>query len=331
MDQRGLEFLAKYPFLRQSRQYVGALRMSLEDILRHPVYSGALQLGRNRVIDCVGGRFKPNLSDAVSAELTVLSYPIARMLAKGVGTHTALKYAEGEADAAYAFLKDEDENTTAEIVSDLGLIVEDQKMRVTEYVRLAASQSRKNPRWKLVNHTVSNGKVDIGPGEVRVLLREAVKNRVLEPIDGKRIPEEIRRASLDLKVALMGETPTMAVEALEPDAVPPCMKAMIAALEAGIASHNSMFILASFLTNLGLRKEETLKVFSRSPKYDEEKTLYQLDFITGERGATEYTCPACATIKSHGLCKADCPVKHPLQFYRQHARHRPVLIKKENK
>ena len=74
-----------------------------------------------------------------------------------------------------------------------------------------------------------------------------------------------------------------------------------------------------------------LAIFSRSAKYDEEKTLYQLSFITGERGGTQYTCPTCQNIKSQGLCKADCPVKHPLQYYRNHARRKPAVIKTADK
>jgi DNA primase large subunit len=101
------------------------------------------------------------------------------------------------------------------------------------------------------------------------------------------------------------------------------MNAITGAMESGIASHAGMFILATFLANLGLTRDGILSVYSRSPKYDEEKTLYQLGFITGERGGTEYTCPTCATIKSQGLCRADCPVKHPLQYYRRHAKKQP--------
>jgi DNA primase large subunit len=105
--------------------------------------------------------------------------------------------------------------------------------------------------------------------------------------------------------------------------MPPCMKGLVAAMEGGVASHNAMFILATFLANLGLSTDDLVKVFAKSPKFDEEKTRYQLGFLTGESGGTEYTCPTCATIKSHGLCKAECQVKHPLQHYRRNAKRKP--------
>ena len=153
--------------------------------------------------------------------------------------------------------------------------------------------------------------------------QRAVKNRVMEPLDASKIPSEIKKAALNLKTALAGERTSIKIEQLEEAALPPCIKGMVAAMEAGLASHNAMFILATFLANLGLTLDDIVSVFSKSPKFDEEKTRYQLGFISGARSGTEYTCPACVTIKSHGLCKAECKVKHPLQYYRQKAKLKP--------
>ncbi len=110
------------------------------------------------------------------------------------------------------------------------------------------------------------------------------------------------------------------VDELDTDALPPCMKAMISAMEMGHASHQSMFMLATFLSNLGLTEQQILGVYSKSPKFDAEKASYQLKYITGEVRGTEYICPACPTIKSQGLCTSQCDVKHPLQYYRRRAK-----------
>jgi DNA primase large subunit len=327
MDSNELRTLAKYPFLRKSKEYVGSLKLSFDDILAHPIYSVALEYGRERVVDCIENKPKPPTGDR-RPELVVLSYPIARMLAHCVGRATAMKYAEGEASAAYPLIRDDEVPMLAE---DLGVKVTEGMLPLTQYVRLAAQLARQNPKWKLANHTVDKGYVEVEPGEVKTLLREAIKNRVMESLNLKKLPDSIKKEAANLKVRLAGEKTQMAVESLEDEAVPPCMRAMMSALAAGIASHNSMFNLATFLANLGLKKDDILKVFSRSPKYDEEKTLYQLEFLMGEKGGTEYTCPTCSTIKSHGLCKAECEVKHPLQYYRYHAKNKPRVINKEKK
>ena len=329
MELDELRFLAKYPFLRAGREYVTSLKLSFDDVLKHPIYSAALELGRKRVLDCLENKFKPAFDDRLSAELTILSYPAARMLANSVGKAAAMKYAEGEAEAAYGMLKGEDEDTTRKIAEDLGLKADEGRMPFIQYTQLSAALSRRAPKWKLSNRAVEKGLVEVEPDEVKALLREAVRNRVLEPVDANKIPEDVKKTANNLKTLLSGEKPTMELEFLEADALPPCINAMTSALEAGLASHQTMFILATFLNNLGLKKDDMLAVFSKSPKYDEEKTLYQLEFLTGEKGGTTYTCPTCATIKSYGLCKSDCQVKHPLQYYRQHARRRPKVIKKQ--
>jgi DNA primase large subunit len=331
MSSGDVRYLAKYPFLRDTREYVGSIGLSFDDMLRHPVYSAMLEMGRRRVLECSEGKFRPQTDEDLKAQLTVLSYPVARMIAHSLGRAAAAKYAEGEADAAYEMLREEPDQVVADISRDLGLQIRDGSMPLLQYVRLAAALTRANPKWKLVNRPVHSGQVEADMEDARRLLREAIRNRVLEPVDLKRIPDEVKKVALAVRMDLAGGKPTVEIESLEDAAMPPCMKAMISAMEAGVASHNAMFILATFLANLGLKKADILKVYSKSPKYDEEKTLYQLEFLMGEKGATEYTCPACATIKSHGLCKADCDVKHPLQYYRRHARKKPKVIKKEKK
>ncbi|MFH1054476.1 MAG: hypothetical protein V1744_00110 [Candidatus Altiarchaeota archaeon] len=320
-----LKFLAKYPFLKRTREYVSSLNLSFEDVLKHPIYSAALELGVGRVRDCLERKFKPELEED-RLDLVILSYPLARMIAHSVSQSVASKYADGEAEAAYAMMEGEMGEAFSEIAEDLG--VKGGSMPFLQYTRLASSLSRHNPKWKLVNRVVERGIIEVEAEEARTLLREAVKHRVLEPVDLKKVPQEVKREAANLKTALTGEKATIKVENLEDDALPSCIKSITAAMENGIASHNGMFILATFLANLGLKKEDINAVFARSPKYDEEKTLYQLGFIRGERGVTEYTCPTCATIKSHGLCKAECNVKHPLQYYRQHARRKPKVIKR---
>ncbi len=329
MELAELQHLAKYPFLRKSREYVASLNLSFEDILQHPIYSAALDLGRKRVLDCLDGRYRPEYDDRLTAELTILSYPVARMLAHTVGRTTAFKHASGEADAAYRLLKNEDDGVVDEISRDLGVMVEGGVMPLVQYTKLAAGLSRQNQKWKLSNRVVYEGKVEVESGEVRALLQEAVKNRVMEAVDTQKIPDEVKKLAKNMKGSLTGTRKTIEIDYLEEDAIGPCIKGMLSDLEAGMASHTGMFILATFFHNLGLKKEDILGIFARSPKYDEEKALYQLEFLTGERGGTEYTCPTCATIKSYGLCRDTCNVKHPLQYYRQHAKRKPKVIKKK--
>ncbi len=326
-----LAHYARYPFLPGARDYVASLGMSFDKMLAHPVYSAVLERGLQRLLSCVDGKYSPELSDQLSTKLSILSYPIARMMAHSIGQPHLSKYAEGEAESAYYALMNEPEDIIEKMSSQLGLKITDSRMSFLDYLRFSSQISRRNPRWRLANHVVDAGHVEVTEDEAKILLREAIKNRVMEPLNLSHMPASVKKAADDIKTSLVGERQIMEIKQLEDKAMPPCVTAIISALEIGVASHNSMFILATFLANLGLSTEDILSIFSRSPKYDAEKTAYQLRFITGERGATQYTCPTCVTIRSQGLCKAECGVRHPLQHYRRNAKNKPQLIKRKKK
>jgi DNA primase large subunit len=69
------------------------------------------------------------------------------------------------------------------------------------------------------------------------------------------------------------------------------------------------------------------QLYARSPDFDPEKTMYQVEHITGRGGAgTEYTAPACAAMRTTGLCVNPDPlcerVNHPLSYYKVKKRDR---------
>ena len=66
-------------------------------------------------------------------------------------------------------------------------------------------------------------------------------------------------------------------------------------------THMGRFALTAFLHTIGLDVTEIVKVYQRSPDFDIEKTLYQVEHISGRSG-TEYTPPSCATMETNGLC-----------------------------
>ena len=68
--------------------------------------------------------------------------------------------------------------------------------------------------------------------------------------------------------------------------------------------------------------DEIMGVFSASPDFDESKTRYQIDHITGEISGTVYSPPECSTMKSYGICFDEdglCRkewMTHPLKYYK---------------
>lgn len=105
--------------------------------------------------------------------------------------------------------------------------------------------------------------------------------------------------------------------------LPPCMYRLLAMVQSGEGiSHSGRFALTAFLHTIGLSSDQILAIFSNIADFDESKTRYQIEHITGQISGTEYTPPECSTMKSYNLCPGPdelCSqewVKHPLTYYR---------------
>jgi DNA primase large subunit len=313
--QTDMEKLAKYPFLKAAREYVSSLKLNLSGIAGHPLYSASIPLGKERVDQAMRGRIDSRLGDKLSCELSIISYVIARILVNHTGARQLFwRYASAEAENSYFFLREEKPDTVGEVMEDLEVKLTDGRMHFKDYLTLSVNLAKQDPKWKLVNRRMDKGYVSVDEPEVLILVREAIRLKVLEPVDTKSIPDELKKISRDIAVEYVKKPVDVKLDQVKDESIPPCVKAMLASLEAGIISHNERFILATYFIGRGLDLEGLVKVFSRFPNFNEEKTRYQLAFLIGEKSATKYSCPTCAKVKSYGLCKAECGIKHPLNF-----------------
>jgi len=320
MTEFSIEALGKYPFLPQAKDHVSSLNMTLDEIQKHPIYGGSYELGKQRVVDGIQGRININLTNKISRELSILSFAVARILSALTGNRTIIRrYAAGEADLAHKFIGSEKEPTLRMLMETMDLKIKEKRIPFQRFLELTKDLTRNSPGWKLVNRGMNSGMVELRNSEHLILLREAIKLRVMEPPNLTGIPPWFKETAKWLNSTQQPHT-DFKVDRVKEDAVPPCISFMLSGLAAGNASHNSMFILGTFFVGLGLPVDEVVKIFSSFPRFDEEKTRYQLEFLSGEKSTTKYSCPTCAKIKSYGFCKRDCRVKHPLQYYRASVR-----------
>ena len=310
-----LNFLIKYPFLNETKEYVMSLNIKLAEIHAHPIYSAALDLARQRIGDAVESR-KTDYGDELP-ELVILSFPLARILANLTGSRTILnKFAEAEAKQMSKLISEEPDENVNKILDELKLNLNENKIYFTKYLKLASNLAKYREEFKLVNRVIENGFVKIDKEDKTALIKEAIKLKISEPIDAKNIPENFKNIARTLNTEL--STEELKVEHVDKDALPPCITNMLLSMASGVVSHNSMFVLATFFINLNLDIASIVQVFSIFPKFNEEKTKYQIEFLAGVKSTTKYSCPACVTIKSYGLCPVDCGVKHPLHYYKDH-------------
>ena len=275
----------------------------------------ALSRGEQRLRACFEDGIKEGFSDDTEARIVILSYPVARMMAASLGRQAVVRHALGEADAALRQLSALGVGDLSEISKRLGVKRVGDMMVFTDYVRLCADLARKSKKWKLVNRDLSGGLVRVTDEELPHLLRQAIAERVAQPLDVSKVPKQIRQRAGKIRGLIGRDARIGAVSEIQDSALAPCMKSMLAQMRTGQAGHQSMFVLASFLSNLGLSEDDILEVFAKSPKFDREKASYQLGYITGRDGGTQYTCPACSTLRAQGLCVAECGISHPLKYY----------------
>jgi len=288
----------------------------------------------SRVLESIRGSevsYVPLVNFEYERLMEVMSYPYARVLVSCANDRFLTKrYALAESVRFRKLLEEERAGTVISIAKELGVdaVVKDDMlmMHFTDYLRL--SSRIKSVEWKLVNSELFNGNVFLSGERFCRALQNALQDKIESELP-LNVPAEIRAAaSKDVKhieIALnemksrFGDVSgDVSVEEF-----PPCMRALLAGTQNGLnLPHSGRFALVAFLHALGMNSEQIMALFSKSPDFDESKTIYQVKHITGEVSSTEYTPPECSTMKSYGICFepddlcGNEKVVHPLIYYR---------------
>ena len=314
--------LTTYPFTSGATSYVRDLEIPIPDLLEKRAYARARRRGMDRVIQAIEGGIKSNTE--IPPELELLSYPIARMIVSCINDEYLIRrYALAEAKAVHESLGTEPRDFLIAMGQEFGMhpTPSDQRFELyfAEYVKYANRMH--DPVWKLVNRRLYHGSVMLTEREFRRLLQEAIRDHIQQDLP-LAVPPEICDALsqhiADVRASLGARKTEFKIEgAVEPDAFPPCIAHAIALLQTGAnLPHSARFAATSFLLNIGMDVDGIIHIFGGSPDFDETRTRYQVEHISG----SEYTAPGCDTMKTYGNCAgADglcARVKHPLNYYR---------------
>jgi len=327
--------LAKYPFLKETTEYVRKLNFKIEDLI-NPEFANVLERAEERVEEAI-------LYTLVSRklhneEIEILSFPVAIILA--VATENSFikkRYALAEAKQAYNDMKLEPKERILAITQNFEwqLSLNNDVNIPFEFMLHFADYLRnitylKDSKWKLVNRLLSKGNVYLTRNETARLLSEEVRKHAEKRLEVKEKPkfspeilekvEKIKKLSTEkIGKAEMEGFPKNIVQS----AFPPCIKTLYDAASSGRhLSHIGRFTLTSFLINIGMSPENVIELFKGFSDYSERMTRYQVEHIAGERGSrTRYTTPKCDTLKTHGVCTNPDYVcsrlNHPLAYYRR--------------
>jgi len=331
-----LSILAKYPFLNAAKAYVKDNELSVEELLDDPLYDRARTMGVERLDNAFKDRDVGNRSLATESDciMELLSYPIARMMAVCIeDVYFKRRYALGEAIHAYRNLVNEPIPFLLTIAKEFKLNVSYEEeinrlsVHFTDYLHYAPTRYKE---WKMINRDMKDGFIRISQKDLARLIQEVLRERINEELDNracnkviytifssdiKRIQNSVMMHRKKIEAAPVGK--------LDINKLPPCMKDILAAIQSGEnVPHMGRFALVAFLSSLKLNTNNILKLFSRAPDFEEEKTRYQIEHITGSTSATSYTPPGCEKMRTYGICPVEkiddlCKRRrHPLSYYK---------------
>ena len=331
-----LRTLSKYPFLNESKRYVIENKLSVKEILDDPLYERARAIGVERLDNAfktrdVGNRTIVTDSDCI---MELLSYPIARMIAVCINdNYFKRRYALGEAVHAYKNLLNETTDFLLNIAEEFNINVEysEEKNQIkiyfVDYLKHAPTRYKE---WKMINRTMNQGCILITHKDLARIIQEALRARINEELDKRECDNSIYRVFKE-DVSRIQNTVLLHRKKIEAEPIgkldinklPPCMKDILAAIQAGEnVPHIGRFALVSFLNSLKLGVNDIIKLFSTAPDFEEEKTRYQIEHITGNISSTSYKPPGCDKMRTYGICPVDktdelCKRKrHPLSYYK---------------
>jgi DNA primase large subunit len=332
---RELTTLAKYPFLQDTRRFIKENGPSVDELLNDPPYERARIIGIERLDNAlknrdVGVRSLASESDCI---MEILSYPVARMVAVCIGDpYFKKRYALGEASHMYTQLLNEPTSFLLSVAQELDVTVRYNTEKNTikiffkDYLRHAPTRYKE---WKMVNRGIRNGFLTISHKDLARILLESLRERINKELltrdcdknASNAFSGDIRRFQnlLAMQKKKIEATPVGKVSI---EKLPPCMKDVLSAIQSGEnVPHMGRFALVAFLSSLKLSTTEILKLFSTAPDYQEDKTRYQVEHITGASSSTEYKCPGCEKMRTYGICAVDkmddlCrKIRHPLTYY----------------
>ncbi len=332
--------LARYPYLEEAAEYIKGSEISIPDLLEDPAYEEARMAGRQRVFEALEDMEIKDHSLVSDAEIQIelLSYPIARMIVSCVGDPFLIRrYALSEAKTGTKRWLDEDNDFIKGFSEQLevDMKMEDGRIRThfTDFLRNTAQLRSKG--WKLINQRVEDGYVTLNRQKYMRVLQEALRRKIESELPlqvNEKILQTFREATLELIDKIQERKSKYKAEDLgkiRTTRLPPCMHKLLATVQTGEnIPHTGRFALTAFLRHLGIRPDDIVKMFSAIPDFDEGKTRYQIEHISGITSGTKYTPPECSTMKSYGICYDPddlCKrIKHPLSYYRLKGKKRPT-------
>lgn len=335
----GTSELAKYPFLTEAKERLSRIDVDI-DMLGS--LKDVVDRARQRIIaSFASGVDTPNKN----TEVEITSFPVAVMMVAGVNDDTLKKrYALFEAKKMANCLGKERDETVLMVAKFFkwkkitpflargvtpDVSIDKYKIHFVNYLNNATSSLVHDTRWKLVNHLLDKGHMEVTKKELCRLLQEEIQRYIEQLAVGKlpRIPQNIQDTIEELKAEYSKIKPHIdEFEKIrtfaEESEYPPCVQSFYKKMsQRQHLSHIERFALVTYLLHQGISADVVVNIFTSLSDYRKDLTRYQVEHLAGKRGSgTTYIPPNCATLRTHGVCVASndpiCQtIKNPLTYH----------------
>jgi DNA primase large subunit len=197
----------------------------------------------------------------------------------------------------------------------------------TDYLKNAPTRYS---QWKMINRVMENGYISLSSKDFCRVIQEALRLRINNELDTRTCSRIIKESFKSDIIRLSKQIDkhrkkieTEPMEGLDENKLPPCMKEILKSIQSGEnVPHMGRFAMVAFLNTLKLNTNEILRLFSKAPDFEEEKSRYQVEHISGKTSSTSYTSPGCDKMRTYGICPTEkmdelCKkYRHPLTYYK---------------
>jgi len=323
MALEDLRFCAKYPFTKEAKEYIGFLKLNLDN-----VDDAVLDYSSKRIADSYIDPMKYTREKLTQLQLSkepylvneIISYPISKIIASlSESIILKKKFAKAEAQKVHRFLQSEDIGTIEAIAGQFFRIEREKDHFLVPFSEYLAYPSEEK-QYSVVNLELDNGRVRLDKEMLAKLVSQYVYRSIMDTKVDKRdiknkmfifFADELKK---DKKYTIPED-----LGRVEFEAFPPCMRKIYQDLQnEPNVGHIPRFVFSTFLASIKMPIEEAITLFKNQTNFNENKTRYYLEHSYGLRSnKTKYSVPACSKMESYGVCYRDnaCRWNHPMSYY----------------
>jgi len=317
-------YIIKYPFSNKAKEYLEKKNIDLfsinEEVIKKATLFILKTISQESFENEKQWKEYLRIDDERIAKMFASLFPISKILLNVVDYNPLYqRFGDYYQNQLFFYLRQlQDKDEFLEIQKDIcpNLKFNDFKnkyyLSMVEYLSYNLSDN-----FKLQYSNLEEGNIYFSKSEVIELLSVILKKRILKNIDleKKALPKLFLEYGEYIKKKVLADN-LLDFKIINKPAIgsfPPCFLKMYNKLVGGEKlTHNENFNIAVFLFNVGYSFDEILACFKNSPNYVESIASYQIKKILEKK----YSVPNCDTIKSNGLCVADCGTKHPFQLFK---------------